>query len=32
LPLGHELYVGMPEGEVNPCWSCPRAQVAKHSP
>jgi hypothetical protein len=26
LPLGHGQYVGTPQGEVNPCWSCPRAQ------
>ena len=31
-PCCHEQYMGMREGELNPCWSCPRAQVAKHSP
>jgi hypothetical protein len=25
-PCGHEQYVVMPKGELNPCWSCPRAQ------
>src|SRR5664280_83138 len=25
-PCGHEQYVVMPKGELNPCWSRPRAQ------
>jgi len=31
LPLGHERYVGMPQGKVNP-GPCPPAQVAKQCP
>jgi hypothetical protein len=24
LPLGHQYYLGMPEGELNPRWDCLR--------